>query len=184
MSPPTLELVLGGARSGKSDWAVARARARGGEVLFVATAEPLDADMAARIENHRRTRPTTWHTLEEPLVVAHRLETLERRFDVVILDCLTMLVSNWLLACGPDDTTGPGAETVISRTAELCTALRGVGRHAIVISNEVGSGVVPEVALARRFRDHLGAANRVVAQQADVVNLLVAGLPLSIKERS
>lgn len=178
MSPSTLELVLGGARSGKSDWAVARAGEIGGAVLFVATAQPLDGDMAERIARHRRARPPGWRTLEEPLAVAERLRALERAYDVVILDCLTLLVSNWLLA-EPAETSS--AEPVGQRTAALCAALRARGRHAIVVSNEVGSGIVPQVPLARRFRDRLGAANRVVAREADAAHLLVAGLPLSLK---
>lgn len=205
----TLELVLGGARSGKSDWAVARAREIGGTVLFVATAEPLDADMAARIASHRHARPGGWDTLEEPRAVATRLRSLTNAYDVVILDCLTLLVSNWMLAAADLAATDLAANDLAAadrkkktprvvgsvtmptrdgdessfehRLVEVCAALRARGRHAVVVSNEVGSGIVPEVPLARRFRDRLGAANRVVAREADTVRLLVAGLPLSLK---
>lgn len=181
-----IELVLGGARCGKSDWAVARARERGGDVLFVATAEPGDEEMRARIAAHRRQRPERWHTLEEPLEVAAELQRLGRRYDVVVIDCLTLLVSNWLAAgrLGPVRREArPAPSTYIqARIGALCGALRSCSRYAIVVSNEVGSGIVPRSGVARRFRDDLGAANRRLAEEAEGVYLLVAGLPLPLKQ--
>lgn len=177
-----IELVLGGARSGKSDWAVERAAEAGGDVLVVATAEALDDDMRARIEAHRHDRPAEWTTLEEPREVAARLGDLRQRYEVIILDCLTLLVSNWLLAEGVSagSPREPHRRTE-SRVDELCAALRRSADRVIIVSNEVGSGIVPDNETARRFRDNLGLANRLLAEQADTVLMMVAGLPLLLK---
>ena len=180
----TIELLLGGARCGKSDWAVSCAQELGGEVLFIATAEPRDEDMKRRIEAHRRARPAQWRTLEEPLAVADRIRALERTYDVAVLDCVTLLVNNWLLAGELATVADSSVGDVRARIVNLCDALRSRVGHTIVVSNEVGSGIVPISALARSFRDELGAANRAAAAEADQVRLLVAGLPLSLKERN
>ena len=177
-----IELILGGARSGKSDWAASRAAELGGDVLFVATAEGLDDDMRARIEAHRCARPPAWTTLEEPREVAARLGDLQQRHEVIVLDCLTLLVSNWLLAEEPSvESHRDRLRHITSRVDELCAALRRSADRAIVVSNEVGSGIVPDNEMARRFRDHLGLVNRLLAEQADTVLVMVAGLPLMLK---
>lgn len=181
----TIELVLGGARSGKSDFAVARARLLGDRVLFVATAEPRDEDMSRRIAAHRATRPVDWHTLEEPLAVAQKLRERAHGYDVVVLDCVTLLVSNWLLAGWlASGGAEPPSAAITGLVDDLCDALSGCAAHAVVVSNEVGGGTVPEHAVARRFRDELGTANRIIAEKAEVVRLLVAGLPLVLKEKN
>lgn len=177
-----IELVLGGARSGKSDWAAAQAAKLGGDVLFVATAEALDDDMRARIEAHQRDRPAAWTTLEEPREVAVRLRDLKQRHEVIVLDCLTLLVSNWVLAEEPwVGSQRDRRRRFESRVDELCAALRCSSDRAIVVSNEVGSGIVPDNEIARTFRDNLGSVNRLFAEQADTVLVLVAGLPLVLK---
>ncbi|WP_457631529.1 cobyric acid synthase [Oceanithermus sp.] len=168
---PRLVLLLGGARAGKSAAALARARALGGgAVSFIATAEAGDEEMAARVAAHRAERPAAWETIEEPRDAAGALARARHR--VVVLDCLTLLVSNLLLA-GGEEVARRGVE-------ELLAAWRASGKTLIVVSNEVGMGVVPENALARRYRDLLGWANRTVAAAADEAVLLVAGRELPL----
>lgn len=167
-----LTLLLGGARSGKSALALQLAAETGRRVLFVATAEALDEEMRARIERHRRERPACWETMEEPLRVAERLAGLTG-YDTVVLDCLTLLVSNLLVQEGPD-----AARAEVEALARALPAREG---QVLVVTNEVGLGVVPATDLGRRFRDLLGEANRRLAQTADRVLLLVAGLPLELK---
>lgn len=170
-----LTLVLGGARAGKSTYAQ-RLAEDSGRVLFVATAEAGDADMEARIRAHRETRPADWDTLEEPLDLAGALAPVADSYDTVLLDCLTLWVSNLLLR-------GSGQEPV-DIPAEVGGLLEAYERGAaswIVVSNEVGLGVVPPTDLGRRYRDDLGRANQIVAAAADDVYFLAAGLPLTLK---
>jgi len=167
-----LTLITGGARAGKSAAALARARALGGEeVSFIATAEAADAEMAQRIRAHKSQRPAAWETIEEPRDIAAALA--RSKHDVVVLDCLTLLVSNLLLA--------GGEEAVRVGVEDLLSAWRKSGKTLIVVSNEVGTGIVPENPLARRYRDLLGWANQKVAAAAGEVVLLVAGLELRLK---
>jgi adenosylcobinamide kinase / adenosylcobinamide-phosphate guanylyltransferase len=172
----TVTLVLGGVRSGKSRYAQ-----RLGEpverVLFVATAPVAGADdeMRAKIERHRADRPVHWTTAEEPLELARALAERGGTYDVAIVDCLTLFVSNLLYAAEQD-------ESVLDRQmTALCTALTAPPCDIVLVSNEVGSGVVPAYALGRQFRDALGELNQRVAAVADNVLLLVAGLPLALK---
>ncbi|MCX7840505.1 MAG: bifunctional adenosylcobinamide kinase/adenosylcobinamide-phosphate guanylyltransferase [Anaerolineae bacterium] len=172
-------LILGGARSGKSDFAQRLARERGGDdVLFVATAEARDDEMRARIAAHRASRPDTWRTLESPREVARALESAARA-RVVVVDCVTLWVSNVLLA---DE-----ARAEAEMTRELDELLAWYRAHEItliLVSNEVGLGLVPDNALGRTYRDLLGAVNKKLAEYADEVFFLVAGLPLEIKARA
>ena len=180
-------LLIGGVRAGKSrkalDLAQARSDARG--VLFVATAQALDDEMGARIDVHRRERPADWHTLESPLAVADDLRRSlsgSSRYSVVIIDCLTLWVSNVLLSL-PDD--ADTETTVGARTRELLDVLQsfvtGHDGTAIIVTNEVGLGVVPATRLGRRYRDALGRANQLAAAVADEVTLMVAGLSVPLK---
>lgn len=163
-------LVTGGARAGKSRFAQALAQRLGGDgVSFLATAEPLDEEMRERILQHRRERPSAWETLEVPLEVPQALRRAGH--GVVLLDCLTLWVSNLLLR---------GRE-VREEVERLLEAARGSGKTLVVVSNEVGMGLVPENPLGRRYRDLLGAANQRLAQEAQEVYLVVAGLPLRLK---
>ena len=152
--------------------ALERARALGGDaVTFIATASAGDEEMAARAAAHRAERPAVWETIEEPREAAAALA--RARHDVVVLDCLTLLVSNLLLA---------GGEEAVRREVEaLLDTWRAGGKTLIVVSNEVGMGIVPENALARRYRDLLGWANRTVAAAADEVRLVVAGRELPLE---
>lgn len=172
-----LTVILGGARSGKSDFAQALARKRGGDaVLFVATAEARDEEMRARIEAHRARRPGAWQTIEAPRDVALALQNVRSEPRVVVIDCLTLLVSNILLA---DES---GAEARLTNEADALIAWqRSHATEMIVVSNEVGLGIVPEYPLGRAYRDRLGVFNQRVAREADDVFLIVAGLPVEIK---
>lgn len=174
-----LTLILGGARSGKSDFAQSLARARGGDaVLFVATAEARDDEMHARIATHRAARPAAWQTLESPRAVARALAAAPRA-RVVIVDCVTLWASNVLLA----DETRASAE-MMREVDELLAWYRANDAALILVSNEVGMGLVPDNALGRAYRDLLGVVNKKIAAKADEVFLLVAGLPLEIKVRA
>lgn len=180
-------LILGGARSGKSDFARELALRNGGPVLFVATAEPGDEEMRARIEAHRRERPRSWRVLEAPRGVGRLLTAEYGGEATVLVDCVTMLVSNVLLTSLPPSGAFGVAEAQAALEAvrrEMEELLDAAERHParyLLVSNEVGLGVVPENALARLYRDALGWANRLLAARADEVYLLVAGVPLAVK---
>jgi adenosylcobinamide kinase/adenosylcobinamide-phosphate guanylyltransferase len=176
-----LTLILGGARSGKSTYAEELARKLGGDdVLYVATAEALDQEMRDRIARHRAQRPQAWRTLEAPLHPGRVL--LDRRPDepTILLDCLTMLVSNLLLA---HEGEGEAAvETAVQvEIGKLTAAAAQLDAHLIIVSNEVGLGLVPDNALGRIYRDVLGRANQTLARAADEVIFMVAGLPMIVK---
>jgi adenosylcobinamide kinase/adenosylcobinamide-phosphate guanylyltransferase len=164
-------LVLGGARSGKSAYAQSLAEACEFERLYLATAEAGDEEMAARIARHRADRGPGWTTLEEPFEVARALGAEARPGRVVVVDCLTLWLSNLMLA-GRE----PGAAI-----AGLVQAIGGLSGPAILISNEVGLGIVPEHRLGREFRDWQGRANREIAQACDAAVFIAAGLPLQLK---
>lgn len=177
-----LTLVLGGARSGKSRYAEGRAW-RAPQVLFVATGQPLDAEMAERIAAHRAGRPGAWRTLEAPTQVAMQIADALGSAEVVLLDCLTLLAGN-LFAAADDQTTGGlhVAEAALLAEVEALIELQaGSAADWIVVSNEVGLGLVPATPLGRTYRDALGRANQRLAEAADEVVLMVAGLPLWLK---
>ena len=164
-------LVLGGARSGKSAYAQSLAESYGSERLYLATAEAGDAEMAARIARHRAGRGLGWTTLEAPLEVAGALQAEARPGRVVVVDCLTLWLSNLIL-------TGRDPASAIEALAQSIGALKG---PAILVSNEVGLGIVPERRLAREFRDWQGRANREIAGACDAAVFIAAGLPLQLK---
>jgi adenosylcobinamide kinase/adenosylcobinamide-phosphate guanylyltransferase len=168
---PPLVLVTGGARSGKSRFALARASVLGLPRLFVATAEALDGEMAARIARHRAERGGEWRTIEAPL----RLADVARREEgqAIVVDCLTLWLANVM---------GDGAEAKVEESVSDLVAAFAERRSAIVaVTNEVGAGIVPENPLARAFRDAAGSMNQRVAAIADEVHLLVAGQPLRVR---
>jgi adenosylcobinamide kinase/adenosylcobinamide-phosphate guanylyltransferase len=170
-------LVTGGSRSGKSRFAQALAQRRPGPHAYVATAQAFDAEMKARIEAHRRTRPAAWTLLEEPVRVPESVADALATTRTVLLDCVTLWMSNLLLA---DETFDEGRAEASAE--ELVAAARAVpGATVIIVTNEVGSGVVPETPLGRKFRDCAGRANEVIARGADEVYLLVSGIPVRIK---
>lgn len=184
----SLTLVLGGARSGKSTYAEALAGQLGQRVLYVATAEPLDAEMQARVADHQARRPRAWQTLEVPLDVAAALRrsNAAHRAEVVLLDCLTLLVSNLLLAGSgggdePESDAREARSRVEAEVEALLAACEALDAHLVIVSNEVGLGLVPPYPLGRIYRDCLGWANQALAQVADRVILMVAGLPVDLK---
>lgn len=164
--------VLGGARSGKSSFAERLAVECGEPVLYVATATATDAEMAERIARHRAQRPSTWRTLEAPTGIARRLASDAGAVGTLVVEDLTLLLSN-LMASKPE-----GAENHAIGEVEAVLALDA---HVIMVSNEVGMGIVPEYALGRHFRDALGRVNQATAAACGEVYLLVAGLPLRLK---
>jgi adenosylcobinamide kinase/adenosylcobinamide-phosphate guanylyltransferase len=164
--------VLGGARSGKSRYAVSVQPVRG-RVVFIATAQPGDGDMAARIARHRAERPRHWITVEEPFDVAARVKEI-RAADAVVLDCVTVWVANRLLR-------GDSDEAILAEVDRLTALLPRVSYDLTIVSNEVGEGVHPETAMGLRFRDVLGLVNQRMAAACDTAVLMVAGLPLTLK---
>jgi adenosylcobinamide kinase / adenosylcobinamide-phosphate guanylyltransferase len=174
-------LILGGARSGKSAFAQQLATARGEQVLFVATAAAGDEEMAARIAAHRSSRPAHWKTLEALSGVGAAVQKEVAACDVVLLDCLTLLAANVLAAHG-DSISEENADAELRAEAEALLAAFAAGNAEwIVISNEVGLGLVPPYPLGRVYRDALGRINQLLALHADEVIFLVAGLPLTVK---
>jgi adenosylcobinamide kinase/adenosylcobinamide-phosphate guanylyltransferase len=164
-------LVLGGARSGKSRFAQNQAEALPGDLVYIATAQALDAEMAERIARHRADRGPRWRTVEAPLDLARAVGRESRSDSVLLIDCLTLWATNLLFA-----------ETDITAAAgSLVTAMDRAPGPVILVANEIGLGVVPDNALARRFRDIAGDINQTVAAQVDSAVLIAAGLPIVLK---
>ncbi len=176
-----LIFLLGGARSGKSHYAETWARQRGQRVLFVATAEPTDADMRQRIAHHRRTRPTDWHTLEAPHDSARHIAACPFAHDTLLLDCLTLLTSNILLTLPESATQREANAAALAEVERLLEVYAASEATWLVVSNEVGMGVVPPTRLGMLYRDMLGRVNQRLAQAADEALLLVAGIPWRLK---
>ncbi|MCJ7655495.1 MAG: bifunctional adenosylcobinamide kinase/adenosylcobinamide-phosphate guanylyltransferase [Dehalococcoidia bacterium] len=171
-------LLLGGARSGKSHYAQQLATELSDKVLFVATGEALDEEMQARIAEHKKARPKNWRTLEIPSGIGREIERQIGDAEVVIIDCLTLLVSNLLR----DEPDYPEAEKrMTSEINELIAAMDKLDASFVIVSNEVGMGLVPETRLGRIYRDLLGKANQLLASHATEVYLMVACLPVRVK---
>jgi len=166
--------ITGGARSGKSAFAEKLAGGHAGKRAYIATAQALDVEMAARIEKHRKDRGTSWDTFEEPLAVAELLRKLNGRYEALLLDCLTLWLSNVMAH-------SDGDEAVLFRSDELISIILEFNGSCIVVSNEVGLGIVPDNPLARRFRDFAGILNQKMARVADDVYFTASGIPMKIK---
>ncbi len=166
--------VLGGVRSGKSRWAQELA-AKNDRVAYFATAQARDAEMREKIRRHQIDRPGHWQTVEEPLELGRAIAEHGAAFDVILVDCLTVFVANLLEAAEID------SASMDRRIESFLETLRAAPASMVLVSNEVGSGVVPPYPAGRRFRDALGELNQRVAAIADNVVLLVAGLPLALK---
>jgi len=173
VSSRQLIVVGGGTRSGKSDFALALARSLGSRRLFVATAQAGDDEMLARIRRHRATRGNDFETVEEPLAVVDVFRQVQGH-DVVVLDCLTLWLANLLLADND-------AEAVLRRVAELADVLSARRAHAVIVTSEVGLGLVPETSLGRDFRDVAGLSHQRLAGLADEVYFGVLGVMLRLK---
>ncbi len=181
----TRYLVLGGARSGKTRHALRLAQGcaleKGGtRVTYVATAQPLDDEMSDRIRRHRAERPPEWTTIEAPLDLADRLERVQDT-DIVVVDCLTLWLSNALLPEFDEKAVNAELARWERERQAFETFVRQCRATLILVSNEVGSGIVPESALARRFQDEQGRLNQSMASICDHVALVVAGLALTMK---
>jgi len=181
-------LITGGARSGKSHLAQELARSSGKRVLFVATATAGDEEMRHRIEKHRQSRPPAWSTLEVTGHVGQHIRQGIGPAQVVIVDCITLLVGNvfsrYLDQTGEPFDASLVEKEVISEIGELAECIKQVNACFIIVTNEVGLGLVPTDKVGRLYRDLLGKANQLLAERADEVYLMVAGLPLRIKPRA
>jgi len=173
MTTKTL-LVLGGARSGKSRYAQHLAETSGARPVLIATAQAHDAEMRARIARHAAERGPNWTVVEEPHALAKALAREAQPGRVVVVDCATLWLSNLMLR----------EADLAKASAELAGALKVLGGPAILVSNEVGGGIVPENALARRFRDAQGSLNQALAGVCEAVVLMQAGIPVRIKPGS
>ena len=173
---PQIILITGGARSGKSRYAEQRALAIGNKPLYVATAEGLDEEMTQRIAEHRKRRGANWRTLEAPLELIEALLAERGKTDCAVVDCLTLWLSNLLIR--------HDEESAASHVRNLIAHLRRLDFPVIVVTNEVGWGIVPDNPLARKFRDLAGWANQQMAQAADEVILMVAGIPIIAKQET
>ena len=173
-----LSLVIGGARSGKSRFAQSLA-ARGARVVYLATARAEDAEMAERIRRHRQDRPAHWITVEEPIGIGAAGERCAGSCDMLLLDCLTLWLSNfcWENRALSEAALESAAQAEVARLAASAAAL-----HIVIVTNEVGCGLVPETPLGRRFRDLQGFLNQQVACSADWVYHMVAGIAVTIKQ--
>lgn len=163
--------VIGGARSGKSGYALSRAEVSPGELVFIATAQALDAEMAERIRRHRIERGARWRTVEAPIDLPGAIIAEAGAERVLLIDCLTLWLSNLMLADADPE----------QATKRLLAAAGGAAGTIIMVSNEVGLGIVPDNPLGRRFRDAAGRLNQSVATLADEAVFLAAGLPLLLK---
>ncbi|MFC7514475.1 bifunctional adenosylcobinamide kinase/adenosylcobinamide-phosphate guanylyltransferase [Herbaspirillum sp. GCM10030257] len=180
----TATLVIGGARSGKSAHAEALATASGKRMIYIATAQAGDAEMASRIAHHRQRRDTAWETMEEPLVLGTAITQWSRPDTVILVDCLTVWLSN-LLFSGQNDY--PDVGPIVPPTAftierqSLLDAIANASGDVILVTNEVGMGVVPQGAISRWFVDEAGRLNQAVAALCDRAVFVVAGLPIMLK---
>jgi adenosylcobinamide kinase/adenosylcobinamide-phosphate guanylyltransferase len=171
-----ITLIIGGARSGKSAFAC-RLAARHKKVAFIATGQPRDKEMKKRIRVHKSSRPETWATFEEPEQLETLLKKLKPGFDIILIDCLTLWVSNLLLK--------KTKETDILDTFRATLALLKKKKcPSVIVSNEVGLGLVPLTPLGRKFRDIAGRVNQCAAEMADDVFLTVSGIPVKIKRKT
>ena len=179
--------ITGGARSGKSSFALKEASGIKGPKAYIATAEALDYEMKKRIEEHKRTRGDNWDTIEEPINIADTLSDIRDKYSVVVIDCLTLWLSNVVL-----QSKNPGFSKLYpeEKIKELVDAIKKTkdpspvthhGSRLYIVSNEVGMGIVPDNPLAREFRDLAGSLNQKVAEAADEVYLVTSGIPLQIK---
>ena len=176
-----MTMILGGARSGKSTFAERLASERGTAVLYVAAAEAGDEEMAARIAAHRAARPAHWHTLEAPRAIGPAIRSAEVQAPVVLIDCITLLASN-VIAPLPEPIAYEDAERALNAEIDgMLAAYADSDAEWIIVSNEVGLGLVPPYPLGRVYRDALGKANQRLATVADEVLFMVAGLPMKVK---
>lgn len=173
-----LILILGGARSGKSRFAIDLASKRGAARVYLATGQAGDAEMARRIDRHRRERPSGWKTVEEPLRLIEALGSLEGKTDVVLVDCLTFWLSNLLMKHGENE------EKALEEIDRLVSSVTKIDLPIVMVSNEVGLGIIPADPLTRLYRDLAGLLHQRMADVAHEVYWMVAGIATKIKGNS
>lgn len=169
-----ITFILGGARSGKSNYALKTAKENGKKVAFIATCKPQDLEMEQRIRQHKKIRPAHWRTFENYKDISLLLEEIGAGFDSILIDCLTLLVSDFML-------NGFKESAIKNEINKLLKVLGQINAQSIIVSNEVGLGIIPENKLAREFRDIAGRMNQIVADKADNLYFLVSGIPLKVK---
>lgn len=166
--------ILGGARSGKSSYAVKLAKSAGKRIIFIATCIPADSEMKHRIKLHKKSRPRTWKVIEEGVNVDSALRKAKARYDAVVIDCMGLFISNLM-------TVEPSDKKIEEKVWQVIKQIKKKVSDVIIVSNEVGMGIVPDNPLARRFRDLLGRANQIFAQNADTAIMMHAGIATIIK---
>lgn len=183
-----ITFITGGARSGKSKLAENTALKTGQKVIYLATAQALDEEMANRIKIHQQRRPDNWTTIEEPRFLSRVLKDIRtdrsyESYDIILIDCLALLVSNWLpLEKASDTSQWDNLRTeLLNEIKAMISEMEKIQKDFIIVSNEVGLGIVPEYPLARLYRDLLGEVNQIVAASADEVIFMVSGLPMKLK---
>jgi adenosylcobinamide kinase/adenosylcobinamide-phosphate guanylyltransferase len=168
-------LVIGGCRSGKSRHALELAESAGGNrKVYVATCVPMDEEMRRRVERHQAERGAGWRTVETPLAIGASIEQNGPQADVILVDCLTLWISNLM-------GEGRSCEAIVGEAEALCRVLHASCCPVVLVSNEVGGGIVPENAMARQFRDTAGFVNQIVARACTRVVWTVAGIPVTVK---
>lgn len=175
----TTTLITGGVRSGKSRFAEQRALQHGAPLCYLATAQALDGEMDERISRHRARRGNDWQTVEEPLALPQTLARLDGSCNAILVDCITLWLTNLLLV--RERTDAELEEMILGDVHRLATTLRGMGTPVLLVTNEVGMGIVPEHHLGRLFRDIAGQANQILAVTCSEVYALISGIPLKLK---
>jgi adenosylcobinamide kinase / adenosylcobinamide-phosphate guanylyltransferase len=170
-------LITGGCRSGKSHYALDYANRHFSRKLFLATCEVLDDEMAQRVENHRKTRGPEWETVEEPVEIVERIKQYGEKVEVILIDCVTLWLSNLLMK-------GEADSKVMDEVDRFVEILGQNRTSFVIVSNEVGMGIVPADPLSRRFRDLAGTANQRIVHGVDTVIFMVSGLPLFLKGKA
>lgn len=171
--------ITGGARSGKSAFAEKVAQEFGAPLGYLATAQTLDSEMGERVRRHRQRRGAEWHTIEEPIHLSQALARCDGQYQAILVDCVTLWLSNLLFKY--EHAAEDIEERIDEDLARLKSTLNGMVTPVILVSNEVGMGIVPDNALARIFRDIAGTANQALAASADDVHAVISGIPLRLK---
>jgi adenosylcobinamide kinase/adenosylcobinamide-phosphate guanylyltransferase len=169
-----LSFIIGGTRSGKSTYSLEIAKNTGTKIAFIATAPYYDDDMRKRIEKHQTERPESWHTYEEQKELVSLLKKLENNYDTVLIDCLTLYITNLMLDSFEE-------KAIYITLDDVLKTVKAASYQTIIVSNELGMGVHPENKMAREFRDIAGRCNQLTATNADDVYFVVAGIPIKIK---
>lgn len=171
--------ITGGARSGKSIFAEKRAREFGAPLGYLATSQTLDSEMDERVRRHRERRGGEWNTIEEPIHLPQALACCDGQYQAILVDCVTLWLSNLMFKY--EDAGESCEERIHEDLQRLKSTLQGMVTPVILVSNEVGMGIVPDNSLARMFRDIAGTANQILAAAADEVHVVISGIPLRLK---